>query len=799
MKLRLRVTAICLAAVLTLGVLQPVPAHADNELTDPETETEQVQVEQSNGELVLTDLNQEDESAAPTEAVQEPGTDPAESADAEADQGNDPAESADAEADQENDQAEPVNAEATQETTLVEASNSDAVQDPVESEEEADSAELVDPEGAPMAASEELEDDQAEPADQDMMLMAASEEAVETSLTITNVELETPAGVNDKFVYQIYLWSTSASGAISEITGTYGNTDFTSLTLTYTQAYAKDLPYSGYYNYYGYGTVTLGAGETVTIPDLPEGCSYHILAAASANYYVKNVTSTYGTVDDILGAVTVNGASGPNQVTCYNDYAPHSFRLSEEVVSSDPDSVNDEFTFTIYLYSYGYGNSDNKPLFDADSVDVEIATDAQDGVEAPNLGSDHLTFHKETKQSGELPGISKAGTYNVAQVTLKHGQNIVLKNLGSDYGCYVIQTRNIHYKLYLLKSRQVYQYGADSYEGGYQDQYTYIDSCNVSSSAAFINAQVSLTITKQVKNSDTTRDFTFYVFFLEINPDTGYPEVMNGGDFQLTYSTGETETVKIQQPSDSVAAYSDYTMKGTVAEIHLKAGQSATIEALPMGIYCNIVEVPVENYTVSATADFGTVSSEGHVFADSFLATDASATFTNTFTPAPGIDLTLSKTITGLGNPDQDFPFQITLTDGEGNPLSNRDIMVLLSDGTETIYTTDADGVLTINLKHGQTVTLEDLPKGTQYSVLENDADNYTTTFQVADGQPTESKLLQGTLDDAESVAIQVTNQGIVTPTGVETENRPFVLLFTGSAAAFLLLLVERRRRRKRR
>jgi hypothetical protein len=194
------------------------------------------------------------------------------------------------------------------------------------------------------------------------------------------------------------------------------------------------------------------------------------------------------------------------------------------------------------------------------------------------------------------------------------------------------------------------------------------------------------------------------------------------------------------------------------------------------------------------------VDSDGCVYSSDFLSfEDASATFTNTFTPPEGIDLTLSKTVTGLGDQNKEFPFRITLTDADGNPLSNRDIMVRLSDGTETIYTTDENGVLTVNLMHGQTVTLEDLPEGTQYSVEETDADNYTTTFQVADSEATESKLLQGTLDDAESVAIQVNNEGIVTPTGVETENRPFALLFTGSAAALLALLIEKRRRKQRR
>jgi hypothetical protein len=399
----------------------------------------------------------------------------------------------------------------------------------------------------------------------------------------------------------------------------------------------------------------------------------------------------------------------------------------------------------------------------------------------------------------------------VAQVTLKSEQSVVLKNLGTGYGYYIVQTDNIHYKVYTYSTRVAYAGGGGSVSHthntvpsiSHEDQYIYLDSvndsCTVCSTIDFLNVQVSLDITKKVENSDTTRDFVFNVFFMEYNPDTGEIMPLAEGDYQLTYSTGETETVHIQQRSDITSTvFASYQY--SAAQIYLKAGQTVTIEGLPMGVYYDIEEVPVADYTVSATAVNGTVDSDGCVYSSDFLSfEDASATFTNTFTPAEGIDLTLSKTVTGLGDQNKEFPFQITLTDADGNPLSNRDIMVRLSDGTETIYTTDENGVLTVNLMHGQTVTLEDLPEGTQYSVEETDADNYTTTFQVADNEATESKLLQGTLDDAESVAIQVNNEGIVTPTGVETENRPFALQFTGSAAALLALLIEKRRRKQRR
>jgi hypothetical protein len=634
---------------------------------------------------------------------------------------------------------------------------------------------------------------------------------VQTSLTLTNIELDTPAGVDDTFGYQIYIWTTDASGYVSPVTGKYGSTSFTSQRLIYYNAYNMGLPYntSSTYTYFGYTTVYLSSGQSATITDLPEGCSYYIIAAASANYYVKNLTSTYGTIDDQVGTVTVNGASGPNEVVCVNDYAPNSLQISEEVISNNPDSVNDTFTFTIYLYSHS--TSKNTPLFDGDSVKVSITTNIKDGVEPLNLG-DTLTFTKSVNPT--LPGLSISGTYNVATVTLKHGQSIVLNNLGNNYGCYIAQTPDPHYRLYQLKTRHVYVKNMADYSGSYDNLYTHIDSCNVSSSVGFVNSQENLSITQEVVGSDTTREFTFNVYFMLYSFDTGRYFPLGDDIYELSYTNprgDEAKTVQFKTGTDiakslsGLVDYSEstYTAEFAAAQIKVAAGQTVTIKDLPTWMCYYIEEVPVDNYTLT---DLTTTDADAEVNENSgalynwYSITDATATFTNTFTPENGTDLTISKTVTGLGDQTQEFPFQITLTDGEGNPLSDRDIAVKLSDGTESVYTTDTNGVLTVYLKHSQTVTLEDLPEGTKYYIEEQDADDYTTTFHVAGDDTTETKHMAGTLNGVDAEAVEVNNDyTIMVPTGIKTENRPFAYLFAGSATALLLLLIEKRRRRKHR
>jgi hypothetical protein len=529
------------------------------------------------------------------------------------------------------------------------------------------------------------------------------------------------------------------------------------------------------------------------------------------------VTCTYGTVDDQIGTVSVDNASGPNEVVCVNDYAPHSLRISEEVISSDPDSVYDTFTFTIYLYSHS--DSGDTPLFEGDSVNVEISIDGTGRAGPPtNLGST-LAFKTQSPDpddpSVKLPGLDVTGTYNVATVTLKHGQSIVLKHLGSNYGCYIAQTPDPHYMLYTIKSRRVYVNDGNDFVGSYNEYYNYINSCSVSSSMGFINAQETLSITKQVVGSDTTRPFTFNVYFLQYLPDTDSYSPLRAGTFPLTYTnpTGsEPTTVEIKQRSDlskqttlTSSAIGSYTVEWSSAQIQVAAGQTVTIEKLPAAIAYFIEEVPVTNYTLTSattTAAGGSVNSNYNVYTLLSL-TDEAATFTNTYVPPVGNDLTISKTVTGnLGDTNQAFSFDIALTDQSGSPLSSQDIQVLLPGRTSaTMYTTDASGHLTLSLKHGQEVTLQDLPQGTKYTITESGADYYTTTFSVtggtlgSSGSHTQSGALTGSAD----VIVQVKNDlNIAVPTGIRTEVQPFLVLLAFSLVTLLLMIFAKKRNARR-
>jgi hypothetical protein len=404
----------------------------------------------------------------------------------------------------------------------------------------------------------------------------------------------------------------------------------------------------------------------------------------------------------------------------------------------------------------------------------------------------------------------------MAEVTLKHGQSIVLQNLGSDYGCYIYQEPVIHYMLYTLKSRHVYTDNLYDYVGSYDNYYNYIDSCSVSSSVGFVNAQETLSITKQVVGSDTTRNFVFNVYLMQYYPDSDRYEPMREGTFNLSYTnpTGnEPKTVDIGLRSDITKETTltegvhntSYTAKWSVAQVQVAAGQTVTIEGLPAAIAYYIEEVPVDNYTLTGatTSSGGTVNDSYNVYKLLSLS-DESFTFTNTYVPPVGNDLSISKTVTGnMGDTSRSFSFCITLENQSGSPLSEQDIQVLLPGASNaTVYTTDKNGSIILNLKHGDEVTLQNLPQGTEYTITETDADYYTTYFSVNGGtyESSSDHTLSGTLTDAMDVSVSVINESAVAvPTGIRTENKLLPGLLTLSAVTILLIMIVVKKRKAHR
>lgn len=108
------------------------------------------------------------------------------------------------------------------------------------------------------------------------------------------------------------------------------------------------------------------------------------------------------------------------------------------------------------------------------------------------------------------------------------------------------------------------------------------------------------------------------------------------------------------------------------------------------------------------------------------------AVFTNT---AKTGSLTVKKTVVG-GDSQREFGFTVTLTDGDGEPVSGT-----FGKGEHAV--TFTDGKATFKLKDGGEKAIAGLPVGARYTVTEDIAEGYTTTANGADGSKAEGAVTE--------------------------------------------------------
>ena len=252
-------------------------------------------------------------------------------------------------------------------------------------------------------------------------------------------------------------------------------------------------------------------------------------------------------------------------------------------------------------------------------------------------------------------------------------------------------------------------------------------------------------VTKQLEGSlapNPPRTFTFTLTPDPANPADGY--AMRGGAASLTASV-EVDTIDTEEPVS-------FEKNGVDAVTFTKAGTyTFTVTETAGGDSDIVYDKTAWTVTVNVTPDEG----EGKLKTSAVYTVEGSAdpanttgaAFVNTMQEA---DLLLGKTVSGSrGDRQRDFTFQIRLTGPDAQPL-NGDYpaiggatepgIVPPADGTLTVK----DGVATVILRHGQTVTIQGLPAGTDYTVTETDGSGYRTTYTNKDGT-----LVAGTTAEA--------------------------------------------------
>lgn len=155
--------------------------------------------------------------------------------------------------------------------------------------------------------------------------------------------------------------------------------------------------------------------------------------------------------------------------------------------------------------------------------------------------------------------------------------------------------------------------------------------------------------------------------------------------------------------------------------------------------------------------------------------------FTNTYRAGA---LSVSKTVEGnLGDREKYFDFQVTLTGEDGKTYGGS---YAITGGSNKETTTVAVGeTAEITLKHGDTITISNLPYGVTYTVTETAAEGYTTT-KTGD---------TGTISAASATAAFTNSKSGDIDTGINLDSLPYILVFAAVIVVAGIALISRKRR----
>ena len=245
-------------------------------------------------------------------------------------------------------------------------------------------------------------------------------------------------------------------------------------------------------------------------------------------------------------------------------------------------------------------------------------------------------------------------------------------------------------------------------------------------------------------------------------PDLG---TITGAKFDDGAATinGTTGDITVALPEYTNVGVYEYTLKEV-------AGTTAGVTYYDKGIKLVVTVVNDNNGKLRIAAVH--TESTGEAKSDNFP---------NTYKAG---ELDVSKTVTGnLGDKNKYFEFKVTLT-GEAGKTYRDSYAVTGGSNTANPSTIKIGEETTFLLKHGDTITIANLPYGVTYTVTETAAEGYTT----------EKTGDQGTISAADQTAAFTNTKNGNVDTGVVLNNMPYILVLAVLAAGVAVFIIRKRR-----
>ncbi len=224
-------------------------------------------------------------------------------------------------------------------------------------------------------------------------------------------------------------------------------------------------------------------------------------------------------------------------------------------------------------------------------------------------------------------------------------------------------------------------------------------------------------------------DFNVYSFLgnngkLTVAPATGIKvtkdvtELANGAAADEKFPITVTIDAAVSNPvvtdvdGNLLTSYAAQVAAGkTAVTLHLADGESAVISNLPAGVAYTVIEAANEKYTATYSGAAATVA---NTIVENLVTNE----------PVRPGSLYITKEVVhaheGESFPaDYEFQFKVTFVDVNGNPIVDTFQLENNYDATLTALPTDANGVMTGYLRHGETVYIKDIPAGATVTVEE--------------------------------------------------------------------------------
>ncbi len=434
------------------------------------------------------------------------------------------------------------------------------------------------------------------------------------------------------------------------------------------------------------GTVSIKHNETITIQDLPEGTRYQVVErGANQDGYETTITGeTEGVLENHL-QIEISYVN--------NRYSRHQLEI-KKIVDGMAGDVNKYWTFEITFIP---------------SDDVKFET------EYPYTGG-HSIEGVEDPQDSVLKLVDqKDGTYT-GSITLRHGQTITIRNI-PERTQYSVVEKEANSDRYMTESTNS--------TGELVDPKTTVTFKNTKWS------RHNLRIEKEVVDLtegdfDFTKDWTFEITLIPANGislEDSYPYV------------GESTIPGVEPPKDGTLQLTNNHDGSYTATITLKHGQAITIQDLPERTKYSVTEQEAnqDGYLAHSTDN------------RSGIVTAETTTIKYTNTKLPNQTLTIAKEVSGNdGDLLKEWTFYIHLQPKDGETLlenypykgmTTLDGVEAPEDAEMTFEPQEDGSVLgIITLKHGQGITLYNLPVGTIYGVEEVEAnqEDYMTKVSAS-------------------------------------------------------------------